>query len=62
MLLTNIHQYLLHTIESASVTWSSRVKYLDVVITSNLKWNDHCQRIVQKATRSLNRLQGTMYG
>ena len=38
------------------------MKYLGVIISSNLKWNDHCQHIVHKATQSLNRLQRTMYG
>ena len=38
------------------------MKYLGVVITSNLKWNDHCKRIVQRATQSLNRIRRTMYG
>ena len=38
------------------------MRYLGVVITSSLKWNDHCQCIVQKATQSLNQLQRTMYG
>ena len=50
------------TIGSASVAWSNRVKYLGVVITSNLKWNDHCQHIVQKVTQSLSQLRRTMYG
>jgi len=51
-----------YTIGSISVAWCSKVKYLGVVITSNLKWNDHCQRIVQKATQSLNRIRRAMYG
>ena len=38
------------------------MKYLGVVITSNLKWNDHCKRIVQRATQSLNGIRRTMYG
>ena len=39
------------------------MKYLGVVITSNLKWNDHCKRIVQRATQSLNQTRRrTMYG
>ena len=49
-------------IGSVPVTWCNKVKYLGVVITSNLKWNDHCQRIVHKATQSLNRLRRAMYG
>ena len=51
-----------YTIGCTSVVWCSRVKYLGVIITSNLKWNDHCQHIVQKATRSLNRIRRAMYG
>ena len=37
------------------------MKYLGVVITSNLKWNDHCQRVVHRATKSLNWLRRDMY-
>ena len=51
-----------YTIGSVSVAWKSRVKYLGVIISSKLKWNDHCQHIVHKATQSLNRLRRTMYG
>ena len=32
-----------NTIGSVSVAWKSKVKYLGVIISSNLKWNDHCQ-------------------
>ena len=46
-----------YTIGSASIAWCSRVRYLGVVITSNLKWNDQ-----QKATQSLNRIRRVMYG
>ena len=50
--ITNKHSpisytYTIGMIGSASVTWRNVVKYLGVVITSNLKWNDHCKRIVQ---------------
>ena len=38
-----------YTIWSVSVSWCNMVKYLGVVITSNLKWNDHCKCIVQRA-------------
>ena len=51
-----------YTIGSVSVAWKSKVKYLGVIISSNLKWNDHYQHIVHKATQSLNHLQRTMYG
>ena len=33
-----------------------------LVITSNLKWNDHCQRVVHRAIQSLNQLRRAMYG
>ena len=49
-------------IGSAPVTWCNKVKYLGVVITSTLKWNDHCQRVVHRTTQSLNRLRRAMYG
>ena len=46
------------------VTWCDKVKYLGVVITLNLKWNDHCQHVhvVHRATQSLNQLSRPMYG
>ena len=49
-------------IGSAPVTWCNKVKYLGVVITSTLKRNDHSQRVVHRATQSLNRLRRAMYG
>ena len=51
-----------YNIGSVLVTWSSKMKYLGVVITSNLKWNDHCQHIVHRATQSLKQLWRVMYG
>ena len=30
--------------------------------TSNLKWNDHCQCVVHRATQSLNQLRRAVYG
>ena len=51
-----------YCIGSTPVTWCDKVKYLGVVITSNLKWNDHYQRVVDRATWSLNRLRRAMYG
>ena len=51
-----------YTIGSASVAWCNVVKYLGIVITSNLKWNDHCKHNVQRSTQSLNRIRRTMYG
>ena len=33
-----------------------------MVIASNLKWNDHCQRVVHGETQSLHRLKRAMYG
>ena len=44
------------------VTWCDKVKYLGVVITSNLKWNNHCQHVVHRATQSLNQPCRPMYG
>jgi len=47
---------------SQSILWSQKIKYLGVVINSKLKWNDHCQYVVNKATKCLNRLRRAMYG
>ena len=44
------------------VSWSQKVKYLGFIINSKLKWNDHCQFIVSKTTRCLNRICRAMYG
>ena len=51
-----------YLIGSTPVAWKNKVKYLGVIISSNLKRNDHCQQIVHKATQSLNHLQRTMFG
>ena len=47
---------------SAPVAWCDKVKYLGVVSTLNLKWNDHCQCVVHRATQSLNQLRRAMFG
>ena len=49
-------------IGSHLVSWSQKVKYLGIIINSKLKWNDHCQYVVSKATKCLNRLRRAMYG
>ena len=36
-------------------------KYLGVIINSKLKWKDHCEYVVNKATICLNRLHCAMY-
>ena len=33
-----------------------------VIINSKLKWNDHYQYVVSKATKCLNRIRHAMYG
>ena len=38
------------------------MKYLGVIINSKLKWNDHCQYLVSKATKCLNRIRRAMFG
>ena len=50
-----------HCIGSCPLLWSQKVKYLGVVINSKLKWNDHCQYVVSKATKCLNRLRRATY-
>ena len=49
-------------ISSHPVLWSQKIKYPGVVINSKLKWNDHCQYVVHKATKCLNHLRRAMYG
>ena len=51
-----------YCIGSCPILWSQKVKYLGVVMNSKLKWNDHCQYVVSRATKCLNRLRRAMYG
>ena len=44
------------------INWVTKMKYLGIVINSKLNWTDHCQKIVQQASLSLNRLRRAMYG
>ena len=43
------------------INWVTKIKYLGVVINFKLNWSDHCQKVVQKASASLNRLRRAMY-
>jgi len=45
-----------YTIGSSPVAWKDKLKYLGVIISSNLKWNNHCKQIVHGVTQPLNRL------
>ena len=51
-----------YCVGSNPIQWSKKVKYLGVVINSKLKWSDHCQYVVSKATKCLNRLRRAMFG
>ena len=51
-----------YSIGSHIVSWSQKVKYPGVIINSKLKWNNHCQFIVSKATKCLNHIRRAMYG
>ena len=51
-----------YSIGSHTISWSQKVKYLSVIINSKLKWNDHCQYVVSKATKCLNRIRRAMFG
>ena len=51
-----------YCIGSCPILWSQKIKYLGVVMNSKLKWNDHCQYVVSRATKCLNRLRRAMYG
>ena len=44
------------------INWVTKMKYLGIVFNSKLNWTDHCQKIVQQASLSLNRLRRAMYG
>ena len=35
---------------------------IGVIINSTLRWNDHCQYVVSKATKCLNCIRHAMYG
>ena len=49
-------------IGSHPIPWSQKVKYLGIVISSKLRWNDHCRYVVSKATKCLNRIRRAMFG
>ena len=51
-----------YCVRSCPILWSKKVKYLGVVISSKLKWNDHCLYVVSKVTKCLNHLRRGMFG
>ena len=51
-----------YCVGSNPIQWSKKVKYLGVVINAKLKWSDHCQCVVSKATKCLNRLHHAIFG
>ena len=51
-----------YSIGMQPICWITKIKYLGVVINSKLNWSDHWQKVVQKASVSLNRLHRAMYG
>jgi len=51
-----------YCIGSHPISWSRKVRYLGVIINSKLKWKDHCEYVVSKATICLNHLHHAMYG
>ena len=44
-----------------NINWVSKLKYMGIVINSKLNWSDHCWKVVQKASMSLNRLCRAVY-
>jgi len=44
------------------ISWTSKVKYLGIMIQSKLQWSDHCQKVAHKASLCLNRLRHAMFG
>jgi len=51
-----------YSIGQQPINWVTSMKYLGIVITPNLNWTAHCQRIAQKASLGLNRFRRAMYG
>ena len=49
-------------INRSPLAWKPAVKYLGVLLRSNLSWSDHCKHVSAKASRVLNFLRHTLWG
>ena len=49
-------------VNHSPLAWRSTVKYLGVLLRSNLSWSDHCKHVSAKASKTLNFLSHTLWG
>ena len=49
-------------VNHSPLAWRSTVKYLGVLLRSNLSWSDHCKHVSAKASKTLNFLRRTLWG
>ena len=49
-------------VNHSPLAWRSAVKYLGVLLWSNLSWSDHCKHVSAKASKTLNFLRHTLWG
>ena len=49
-------------VNHSPLAWRSTVKYLGVLLHSNLSWSDHCKHVSAKASKTLNFLRCTLWG
>ena len=47
-------------VNHSPLAWRSTVKYLGVLLHSNLSWSDHCKHVSAKASKTLNFLRYTL--
>ena len=49
-----------YCVNHSPLAWRSAVKYLGVLLRSNLSWSDHCKHVSAKASKTLNFLRHTL--
>ena len=49
-------------VNHSPLVWRSAVKYLGVLLRSNLSWSDHCKHVSAKTSKTLYFLRHTLWG
>ena len=64
LLISNKHKAISfeYFVNHSPLAWRSTVKYLGVLLRSNLSWSDHCKHVSAKASKTLNFLRRTLWG
>ena len=52
----------MYCINQQLISWCSPLKYLGLLVDFKSSWSKHCMFVVNKGTRSLNCLRGSMFG